>query len=616
MYLRECLIENVGPIEFFDLTLPFNKYANPKPVVLVGQNGSGKSIFLSYIVDALMEFAKQAYQDVVVGQGHRSPYFKLTGSTNQRANSPYGIGLLEFLEGEQTFSYVDKSGVLNVEDYREKMRGRFDGPLKTWPTEGNHKVVSQNENFFDQYFENNVVCYFPSTRHETPHWLNRESVAAESSFTFVQRLTQRLDKPIIVESSARENKRWILDVVLDSRVDLETVAEENPPPVLKHVITSNINDHLYLKQSRSNVEKLLQQVMQEESLQLLANYRNSTDRLSVYKQGQLYVPSLDHLSSGQANLFNTFVTIIRYADRGDISKSFQLHEIEGIVLIDEIDAHAHSGLQYEVLPKLFKLFPKVQFVVTSHSPLFLLGMEKEFGSDGFEILNMPAGQPITTERFSEFEKSWEYFRETKAYEEDLERALAVGERPLVFTEGETDLLYIRTALELLNRQDILEGLQIDWIGRHGPKGPLNTGSPWLDQTKKVIEANTDLTKRRVLLLYDFDTKKAAEDNGPISVRSIPRNPGNSRIKKGIENLFPPELFEERFYTTREIEGDYGEPIRRVTFEKMKFCKWMCEERRSVEDFKGFSVVVDLLERFLQVGSNPTGQPEVGTTEAT
>ncbi len=58
MYLRECLLENVGPLESIDLTLPFDGDGNPKPAVLVGRNGSGKSILLSHMVDALIEFAK------------------------------------------------------------------------------------------------------------------------------------------------------------------------------------------------------------------------------------------------------------------------------------------------------------------------------------------------------------------------------------------------------------------------------------------------------------------------------------------------------------------------------------------------------------------------------
>jgi ABC-type sulfate/molybdate transport systems ATPase subunit len=45
MYL-ECLLENVGPLEFVDLSLPFDEDGNSKPLVLVGRNGSGKSILL------------------------------------------------------------------------------------------------------------------------------------------------------------------------------------------------------------------------------------------------------------------------------------------------------------------------------------------------------------------------------------------------------------------------------------------------------------------------------------------------------------------------------------------------------------------------------------------
>jgi len=96
-----------------------------------------------------------------------------------------------------------------------------------------------------------------------------------------------------------------------------------------------------------------------------------------------------------------FSIIIRYADMGDINKSIHISEITGIVIIDEIELHLHSILQKEVLPKLIKKFPKVQFIITSHSPLFLLGMEEIFGKEGFEIFNLPNGEKIGTESFSE-----------------------------------------------------------------------------------------------------------------------------------------------------------------------------------------------------------------------
>ena len=60
MYLEEIYLENTGPISKCHVEkMPFDEKGNPRPVVVVGANGSGKSVFLSYIVDALMEFAKR-----------------------------------------------------------------------------------------------------------------------------------------------------------------------------------------------------------------------------------------------------------------------------------------------------------------------------------------------------------------------------------------------------------------------------------------------------------------------------------------------------------------------------------------------------------------------------
>ena len=46
-------------------------------------------------------------------------------------------------------------------------------------------------------------------------------------------------------------------------------------------------------------------------------------------------------------------------------------ESEGIVLIDEIELHLHPTLQQEILQRLQKTFPKIQFIVTTHSPLVI-----------------------------------------------------------------------------------------------------------------------------------------------------------------------------------------------------------------------------------------------------
>lgn len=82
--------------------------------------------------------------------------------------------------------------------------------------------------------------------------------------------------------------------------------------------------------------------------------------------------SFDMLSSG-------YKSIVRLA--GDIAyRAVKLNphngenavtETEGIVLIDELDMHLHPSWQKKVVGLLKQAFPKIQFIVTSHSPFVI-----------------------------------------------------------------------------------------------------------------------------------------------------------------------------------------------------------------------------------------------------
>ncbi|MCP4660653.1 MAG: AAA family ATPase [bacterium] len=48
-----------------------------------------------------------------------------------------------------------------------------------------------------------------------------------------------------------------------------------------------------------------------------------------------------------------------------------------LVLLDELDAHLHPSWQHQLVPQLAKIFPNVQFVATTHSPLIVVGMPPE-----------------------------------------------------------------------------------------------------------------------------------------------------------------------------------------------------------------------------------------------
>ena len=51
------------------------------------------------------------------------------------------------------------------------------------------------------------------------------------------------------------------------------------------------------------------------------------------------------------------------------------YDVEGIVMIDELETHLHIGLQRKILPFLTEFFPKIQFIVSTHSPYILNSIE-------------------------------------------------------------------------------------------------------------------------------------------------------------------------------------------------------------------------------------------------
>jgi hypothetical protein len=51
----------------------------------------------------------------------------------------------------------------------------------------------------------------------------------------------------------------------------------------------------------------------------------------------------------------------------------ELDDMEGLVLVDELDLHLHPTWQTTIVSGLRQAFPRMQFVVTTHSPMILAG---------------------------------------------------------------------------------------------------------------------------------------------------------------------------------------------------------------------------------------------------
>lgn len=78
---------------------------------------------------------------------------------------------------------------------------------------------------------------------------------------------------------------------------------------------------------------------------------------------------LSELSSGFASLIKIIQSII--AGYSFFTNSQQIENIEGYVLIDEIESHLHLEWQTKILPILSEVFPYTRFIITTHSSLVL-----------------------------------------------------------------------------------------------------------------------------------------------------------------------------------------------------------------------------------------------------
>ena len=76
---------------------------------------------------------------------------------------------------------------------------------------------------------------------------------------------------------------------------------------------------------------------------------------------------------------------------------YDLGQLKGIVLIDEIDIHFHPKQQKNLVEALTNSFPKVQFIVTTHSPIPLLGAPE---NSVFLSVNRTVKKGVTVEKLN------------------------------------------------------------------------------------------------------------------------------------------------------------------------------------------------------------------------
>ncbi|MDR1135345.1 MAG: AAA family ATPase [Clostridiales Family XIII bacterium] len=80
----------------------------------------------------------------------------------------------------------------------------------------------------------------------------------------------------------------------------------------------------------------------------------------------------NEMADGYSAILNILAEILMQIDNGKATPDY---DKPGICLIDEIETHLHVELQKRILPFLIKIFPKMQFFVTTHSPFVITSLD-------------------------------------------------------------------------------------------------------------------------------------------------------------------------------------------------------------------------------------------------
>ncbi len=156
--------------------------------------------------------------------------------------------------------------------------------------------------------------------------------------------------------------------------------------------------------------------------------------------------AIQQVSQGTLSIISIFIVIFWYLKEiHPEAEPESLCNQAGIVLIDEIDAHLHPVWQREIITLLRYTFPKVQFILTAHSPFVVAGcfkgevyvLDKKNGTFVLEPKNeVYVGESVTEILSEVFDVPLKDKLYMKAYE--------------IYKEGEAKILELKKEIEDLD----------------------------------------------------------------------------------------------------------------------------------------------------------------------
>jgi len=310
MRVKSLKIRNIGPFKEADLEFISNDFEmNSPPVICItGENGTGKSI----IIDAIRALLK----------GH-------LGGGIERDIVSFEPFLLE--------------SDIHINNHDLKLTC--------------HKKFNKDRNALD-------------------------TNSGDLSNLFVHHLKSSLKKDFIFDYWTSKLSSDSFNISNITAIEANKYLDDVLSGVHRNVdLTKTISFFDYLKDSRSIEEKNLGESLYK-ILEEIINISISNGRLShvsrinlkpIIKVGSIEI-TLDKLSSGNLYLMQRFASLVSQIYSISVLNDIPISNfknIKGLLLIDEAENHLHPKWQKVFLQNILKLFPKLQIIVSTHSPFIV-----------------------------------------------------------------------------------------------------------------------------------------------------------------------------------------------------------------------------------------------------
>ncbi len=340
MHIQSLTLKNYRCYENIEINF------NPEYTVLVGVNGSGKSAVLDAAATALGSYL--AGFDGIPSNGiwqddaHRK-MFELGSRVEAEAQYPVEIGAVCSVGDKELAwkrSLHAKTGRTHISEAKSIMD--YGRELQIKVRQGDKSAILP------------VIAYYGTGRLYMQKRQKRNA-SAETTFTRTSGYLDCLDSA----SNDKQMMKWF------EQMTAIQIQEGKRIPELEAVKRAMGKCFSGVRQQTHTAD--FEYKMKTKEIEILYRKGDSRERLPM----KMLSDGLRITISMAADIAYR-MAILNPQLLDDI-----LEKTPGIILIDEVDMHLHPEWQRRIMEDLHYIFPKVQFIVTTHSPSILANVRQE-----------------------------------------------------------------------------------------------------------------------------------------------------------------------------------------------------------------------------------------------